>query len=331
MRQFLKFLTAAILVFFIVMGSSCKKTEQAVPAVLTVQTVLGDVTVESGGKIIIPATGTVIAEDSIVKTGSLSIIDIKYKDSGVIRINEKSNMKVAQLFSSSQREETVLQMNKGNVFITVSRLGKDSRFQVKTPTAVAGIRGTSFKVSAEEGKFRIDVLAGKVHVNPVKDDKIIEDVGQFVETNKSVEVEKKDIDDIIAKKEVIEVMTLKPEEVQVIKEEAKLIKVDDTLNDEIKKEIREIGIETKSAEEIKDVKKYEEELKLQLEKIEKEKSAKQIVEKPAEKNNDDKILKEKMRQEKLEQEKLMKEKQLKEAQIKEKQKEESRVKNIPNF
>jgi hypothetical protein len=330
-NKYRKIFLLYFLFIFIVIQTVCKK-EQTVNAVLTVQTVFGDVTVESGNKTVIPVPGTVIMENSIVKTGSLSIIDIKYKDSGVIRINENSNMKISQLFSSSQGEDTVLMMNKGTVFISISKLKKDSRFEVKTPTAVAGIRGTSFKVSADDEKSRIDVLSGKILVNPVKDNQVIKSVEQFVETNNTAEVEKKDIDNIVAKKEVIEVVKLKPEEVQVIKDEAKLIKVDETLNEEIKKEIKDIGIETKSEEQGKDNKKYEEDLKLQLEK---QKADREVIEKTpeklAEKNKDDKSLKENARLEKLEQEKIRKEKLAKEAMVKEKEKEENRVKNIPNF
>ncbi len=63
---------------------SCKKEtkETTGTSILTVQTVIGDVTIKSGDAINTPAAGSAIKENSIINTGKLSLIDIKYKNSG---------------------------------------------------------------------------------------------------------------------------------------------------------------------------------------------------------------------------------------------------------
>lgn len=359
---FLSILSILVITFF-----SCKK-EETKKSFLSAQTVFGDVKVESNGNIITPVPGTEISENSTIKTGKLSIIDLQYKDSGVIRINENSILNVERLFASEQADETILQMDKGKVFVSVAKLLKKSKFQVKTATTVAAIRGTSFRVSAESGKSRIDVLHGKIKVNPVKDNKVIEHVEQYVETNNALEIEDTAIDEIIEEKKEIEVVKLEPEEIETIKEEVKLIKVDESVAEETKKEMEEIGIEVKPAEEIKNDNQYQEQLTIQLQKIaaermareeerlvkekeeqearEAEEQEKQLqLQKKAEKEKqrleklrkerlrkEEEARNEKLRQEKLAREKAEKERLAIEAKKKaEKKKEEERVKNIPNF
>ncbi|MBN2401197.1 MAG: FecR domain-containing protein [Spirochaetes bacterium] len=338
---------------------SCKKETQLTQdsSILTVQTVLGDVTIQSGDVTATPVAGYAIKENSIIKTGKLSIIDIRYKDSGIIRISENTSMDVARLLSTENADETLLQMDEGKVFVTVSKLLKDSKLQVKTSTSVAAVRGTAFRVSSNKGISRVDVLKGEVKVNPVKDDVIIEKIEKIVEPDKTVQIDQKDITKIIEKKKEIEIVTLHKEEIAAIKEEVKLIKIDNTLNEEIKNEIKEIGIEIKPAEEIKDNKEYETELIEQLEKIrigeetkikEKEikdqKAALEEEQKKEHKKKEEQLKAERLRLQRMEDEqrertriadeqaKIAEEQEKQRVQkIEEKKKEESRIKNIPNL
>jgi hypothetical protein len=348
----------------IIISLNCKQEQkEQQSSILTVQTVLGEVSVQSGNEIITPAMGSVIKENSIIKTGKLSLLDLKYKNSGIIRINENSNINIERLLSSGTADETILNMDEGKVFVTVSKLMKDSKFQVKTPTSVAGIRGTSFRVSSEKGISRVDVLKGSVKVNPVKDEKIFENIETIVEPDKAVEINQKDIASIVEQKKEIEIVSLKKEEIESIKEEAKFVKLDETFTEEIKTEIKNIGIESKPAEEIKDNREYEKELEKQLLKIQEEKETalkedeariareetekkeKESKEKAARekeaKNKDEKATKERARLEKIEKERqaqelarqqeVEKQEKAKEEKRIEKKKEEDRVKNIPNF
>lgn len=311
---------------------SCGKQETEVKkvSILTAQTVFGDVTVENEGIITNPVSGTEIKENSIIKTGKLSILDIKYKDTGVIRINENSILNVAKLMESGQADETVLQMNRGKVFVSVAKLLKESKFKVKTATTVAAVRGTSFRVSAEPGKSRIDVLAGRIKVNPVKGNKVIETVEQYVETNNAVEIEDAAIDEIIEEKKEIEVVKLEQEDIETIRKEVKLIRMDEAMAEETRQEMQQIGIEVKPAEEAEDEEQYKEELTVHMQKLENEKQAGKEKEKPEAGETDKKekelMLKnkaeEKLRQEQLKKEQWKKEKERKEQLRKEKEHEE---------
>lgn len=350
------------IVSLIIISLSCKK-EQKESSILTVQTVLGNVTIQSGDVKSTPAAGSLVKENSIIRTGKLSLIDIKYKNSGIIRVNENSNIDIARLFSAENADETILNMEEGKVFVTISKITKDSKFQVKTPTSVAAARGTAFRVTSEKGISRVDVLAGHVKVNPVKDDKIIENIEKIVDPDKTVEINEKDIINIVEEKKDIEIVSLQKEEIQTIREEARFMKLDESFNKEIKNEIKEIGIESKPAEEIKDNKEYEKELIKQLEKVQEEKEA-VLKEQEAAKAREDTLKKEKESKEKEAREKEARQKEVKankekamlekiekekqaqemarqleieklekqkEEKRKVKQKEEERVKNIPNF
>ena len=51
--------------------------------------------------------------------------------------------------ANSKEKETVLDLAIGSVLLKVNKLKGDSTFQVKTPNAVTGVRGTVFEVTAE--------------------------------------------------------------------------------------------------------------------------------------------------------------------------------------
>jgi hypothetical protein len=150
------------------------------------------------------------------------------------------------------------------MFIGLSKLGRDDNFKIKTPTAVAAIRGTSVRVTADEKSSQIDVLAGKVMVNPVKEGKVIEDVEKVVEKNDMVVLDTKKVDEVIASKQ-IEVKKLDTEQIEQIQVENEGIKVDTTVNKEVILELKSTGINS----EISDIKKIQNEDKKRQEELKK--------------------------------------------------------------
>ena len=124
-----------------------------------------------------------------VKTGAKAIVDIYFQGS-VIRILEKSSVVMKELVKNlkDNKELTELYVENGKVFSKVTRkLTEGEKFRVNTPTAVAGVRGTEFLVSEEDGKSNIACIEGTVAVKEsASDDSTFVDV----EAGKEANVEK---------------------------------------------------------------------------------------------------------------------------------------------
>lgn len=111
--------------------------------------------------------GDLIAPGETVSTGADSVMDLSFdKDwKNVTRLEEKSKMKVASVYPGS------LELASGGVFARLKALPKDSAFQVKTPTAVAVVRGTEYRTTFLGGRTEVsNVSPSQVFVYGVKGD-----------------------------------------------------------------------------------------------------------------------------------------------------------------
>ncbi len=108
--------------------------------------------------------GEVIKEKDSLVTGAQSSCDVRIGES-IIRIKENSKVLISQLMRSGNLENTGLGLEVGKVLCKPRKLMKSESFLVKTPTAVAGVRGTKFTVEADQQKTtRIKVFDGEVKV-----------------------------------------------------------------------------------------------------------------------------------------------------------------------
>ena len=151
--------------------SSCTQKEQ--DFAVAVSFIIGDVS-RNGVQLSI---GEEILEGDVVATGGSSSCDIKSGGS-ILRIKEKSVMKFTKMDFQDGTEKTILGLDQGKLLCKPKKLLKDESFIVKTPTAVAAVRGTQFTVETDAKKTtRINVYDGKVKVArraPSLDDKIDE-------------------------------------------------------------------------------------------------------------------------------------------------------------
>ncbi len=269
------------------------------------------------------ALGDTIAQNDTVLTGSSSIIDIVYGTSGIIRINENSQVKMTSLFGGEGANQSRMDMANGKVFVTVSKLAKGSSFEVASPTTIAAVRGTSFRVTADETSSRIDVLSGRIKVNPVKEGKVIEDVETIIESNSTVSLDAKAVDRIVDEKKEIEVAVLREEEITAIREEVKDIKPVERLEDAVRQEIQQVmvapPVDTEAEKRREDEKKKQNE----LERATAEKTKQdRLAALAAARSEKERLARERAEKERLERERIEKQKQ---------ETKEKRVKNIPNL
>lgn len=83
----------------------------------------------------------VVGEGDTIKTGENSVAIVQFEnDSASVEIQENAEFSINKF---NQKEQELVSTN-GNFWIKAKKLNKDSNFNVVMPTAVAGIRGTSF-------------------------------------------------------------------------------------------------------------------------------------------------------------------------------------------
>ncbi len=198
----------------------CSKPQEKISFDLKVQSLIGEVKIKSPSGVRNASSGEIVAEGDLITTGNKSVIDLVYGERGLIRIQENSVV-YAEVLKEQASGETQLNLNSGKTFISVSRLLKDSKFRVKTPTTVIAIRGTAFRISTTTKGSSVDVLSGKVMVNPVKDGTVIESVETIVAENQTAELTEKEIAGVIEKKTEIRVVELNSEKREEIRNETK--------------------------------------------------------------------------------------------------------------
>ncbi len=119
-------------------------------------------------------TGAVLAGEDILKTGENSLAVLHFSELAVITVRSNAEIKVLSLIDRKKSGSSLdLYQSKGSTFNKVVKKG--IHYNVKTPTAIAGIRGTVFDVTVAEGKGRFRLLKGKIKIAPVKKGKVQEE------------------------------------------------------------------------------------------------------------------------------------------------------------
>lgn len=139
---------------------TCKKQTVAIQGIVLFQ--MGQVEVQRANADYVPLqVRDAIKEKDIIRTGANSFATIQFGDKGVVRIQENTVANFRMLFSNDQAE---IYLNQGEVLSKIERLQKEERYTIKTPTAVASVRGTEFSAGYADGKSYVAVSTGKVSV-----------------------------------------------------------------------------------------------------------------------------------------------------------------------
>ena len=125
--------------------------------------VKGDVLVS--GK---PATlGQTVSKDATIEVKNNSMAVLQFSSAASITLKANSGLSIANLSKNDSGKPVIeLSQNTGSSFSKIAK--GQSEFSIKTPTAVAGVRGTSFELVVGNGKTtQIKLLEGKVAVAKV--------------------------------------------------------------------------------------------------------------------------------------------------------------------
>lgn len=112
------------------------------------------------------SVNTSIGENSVIRTATGSTVDLFLGDNGpVVRVTEDTTMGFDKLTSENTGVEKVIEtqldLKNGRILGNVKKLAAASKYEVKTPLGVAGIRGTEYDISADG---TVTVVTGRVLV-----------------------------------------------------------------------------------------------------------------------------------------------------------------------
>ncbi|MDP9267606.1 MAG: FecR family protein [Acidobacteriota bacterium] len=99
--------------------------------------------------------------NDVIRTAGGGRARVQLRDGSILSLGSNSELKIVQHDPASQ--QTDLELNYGRVRSRVVQITKPGgRFQVKTPTAVAGVVGTDYIVIYENGHMQVIVFSGQV-------------------------------------------------------------------------------------------------------------------------------------------------------------------------
>lgn len=143
-------------------GTSCLVHGQTMPGKAEVRAISGTATYSTGGAPGQPLkVGLVLGTGATIKTGPESTVDLFLGNSaGVVRVAEKSTLSLDKLALTDTGADTAVEVQlnlpDGQVFFNVNKLSQASRYEIKVPNGVAGIRGTKGSARSDSSWVLLD-------------------------------------------------------------------------------------------------------------------------------------------------------------------------------
>lgn len=113
--------------------------------------------------------GAAISEGAWIRTGGESEAVLRWQQGHIVKFTAFTTLKIAKMSmdSASNKESTQLDVSVGKILVKSQKLmSSNSTFSVKTPTAVAGVRGTDFAVEvADDGGSKVSLLSGQLDIS----------------------------------------------------------------------------------------------------------------------------------------------------------------------
>lgn len=152
----------------------------------TIILVKGDVKIQKAGKAewFEAKKGMFLGDGDCAKTGKESAVEISF---------DRDNRNVVRLYENTTailrgRWLTQIGLLKGRIRSLIRKLRGDSSFEIGTPTAVAGARGSGWDVSSEEKRDEVKAFEDEIFVrsfdeqgNLIKEVMVREGWGTFIE------------------------------------------------------------------------------------------------------------------------------------------------------
>lgn len=149
----------------------------ALASIGTVTVLEGTATRTNGGQTVALQAGSEIELNDTIEVGPASNVKLTLTDESVLMLGERSQLIIDEAtFEGQERKGFAARLGLGKVWAKVKKAlaGSDSKFEVQTERAVAGVRGTVFRVDygdtakamipAQKQRMIVRVVEGRVVV-----------------------------------------------------------------------------------------------------------------------------------------------------------------------
>jgi hypothetical protein len=119
-----------------------------------VTAIAGNASYSSGGGAFVPLNvGTHLRRGDVVKTGKSSHVDLELGHNlGVIQLTPETTFGVTEASVTPTPADTVtateFDLSTGALYAKINKLSKASRYEIKTPKGIAGVRGTTIYINS---------------------------------------------------------------------------------------------------------------------------------------------------------------------------------------
>jgi hypothetical protein len=114
----------------------------------------GDVAVERNGQLLIATVGMRLAASDVLKTGPTGSVGVTMSDDSLLSAGPNSILVLDryEFDSTTNQGKLDASLRKGSLAVISGRIAKQSpeAMTVRTPSAILGVRGTEFVVTADE-------------------------------------------------------------------------------------------------------------------------------------------------------------------------------------
>ncbi|WP_171683600.1 FecR family protein [Paenibacillus planticolens] len=172
-KSFVSLCLSLSLVLSLISGLLAKPADAKTVRVAVVSSLSGEVTVKKGGgsKSYDAYENMSLNQGDTVYTGANSSATLNLSNGDAdVTLGENAEINVSDLNSADGKKKSKLKVWAGSMWVKVKSLaGSDDEFEVETPTAVMGVRGTQFFVMVDPatGSIKMAVGAGKVSASTV--------------------------------------------------------------------------------------------------------------------------------------------------------------------
>jgi hypothetical protein len=159
-----KLFTLSLLTLSLFLHSDCKsKPNPTSESILVITSKSGQVSFLRGDMELPGEIGSLLIPGDKISTESSSFVDLELPGGALLRIKPESEVSITSLLSA-EGLQVEFQLNRGKIHSKIkNKLKPKESFRIKTPTMVAGVRGTDFSVSGEESG-KVMVLEGSVGI-----------------------------------------------------------------------------------------------------------------------------------------------------------------------
>jgi len=121
---------------------------------------MGDVTVKRGADSHAAQLKDVLSDGDLIITGDKSFVVIQLPGGALCRIEKNTSVTLSSVLG----KEKNVTLHKGVILSKIEKLGKGEKYNVKTPLAIAAVRGTEFMTAYDGTSATVSVGDGKVNV-----------------------------------------------------------------------------------------------------------------------------------------------------------------------